>query len=99
MLRQQTIEVMAKGGYRSPTILVVARDVTQAKFLWRDIKHKYEHLGRVRFVSNHWHVLDGLNPDGMIIIRIGEYWLNKSNDSDAIRWFEQLGAKAIYEDS
>lgn len=82
---------------QSSIVLVIAKDIAQAKFLWRNIKHKYEHLGRVKFVSNNPGMLDGLNHEEMTIIYVGEYWLNKSTGSEVVNWFRRLGAKTIYE--
>lgn len=81
------------------TILVMAKNVDQAKMIWREIKHKYEHLGRVKFVSNSYGMLDGLNAKGMIIIYCGEFWRNENCDADVIKWFVRMGAKEVYETS
>lgn len=91
------VERMAERASGNKIVLVIAKDVQQAKHLWLDIKHKYEHLGRVKFVSNRPEMLQGLNHEGMTIIYVGEYWLNKTYSSDVVIWFERLGAEVIYE--
>ncbi|OMD20669.1 hypothetical protein NSS98_25420 [Paenibacillus sp. FSL E2-0274] len=81
-------------------ILVVGRDVTQARDLWKDLglRDKYPREARVKYVSRHSFMLDGLNSDGMVIVLVGGYWLNPIMESWSMRWFMNNGAIVVKEE-
>ncbi|AZS16464.1 hypothetical protein [Paenibacillus lutimineralis] len=82
---------------RYDTILVVGKDIGQAKFLWRIIRDKYPKESRVKFIDKDWQ-LDGLCPWTMLIIFVGEYWLNPTHESRVLRMYQQRGADVVYEE-
>jgi hypothetical protein len=81
-------------------ILVVGKDVTQARDLWKDLglRDKYPREARVKYVSQNPFMLDGLNPDGMLIILIGQHWLNPIMESWSMRFFMNNGAIVVKEE-
>lgn len=78
-------------------IMVIGKDYTQAHFLWRFIRHKYS--GKVKFVSRNEYILDGYSPFvmKMLIVFVGEHWLNPMAEHPRIRQFIAEGADVINE--
>jgi len=79
------------------TILVIAKNSAQAQFLWRSVRDKYPKEARVKYVSRNEYMLDGLNASKMLIVLVGEYWLNPAFESSSIQWFKQRGADVVEE--
>lgn len=79
-------------------ILVVGRDTSQARDLWKRVRDKYPREARVKYVSRNPFMLDGLNPDGMLIVLVGEYRLNPIMESWSMRYFMDNGAVVVEED-
>ncbi|PAD73896.1 hypothetical protein [Paenibacillus campinasensis] len=79
------------------TILVIGKDSAQAQFLWRYVREKYPKDARVKFVSRNEYTLYGLDASKMLIVLVGEYWLNPVLESSPIQWFKRLGAKVAVE--
>ena len=75
-------------------ILVVGKDITQARDIWKDssLRDKYPREVRVKYVSRNPFMLDGLNPDGMLIVLVGQHWLNPIMESWRMRFFMNNGA-------
>lgn len=75
-------------------ILVVGKNVTQARDLWKDLglRDKYPREARVKYVSQNPFMLDGLNPDGILIILVGEHWLNPIMESSVMHHYLKRGA-------
>ncbi|OMD85602.1 hypothetical protein BSK49_18985 [Paenibacillus odorifer] len=80
-------------------ILVVGKDVTQARDLWKDLglRDKYPSEARVKYVSRNPFMLDGLNPDGMLIVLIGQHWLNPIMESSVMNHYMKFGATVVKE--
>lgn len=78
-------------------IFIIGKDYTQAQFLWRFIRHKYS--GKVKFVSRSGYMLDGFSPFTMkmLIVFVGEHWLNPMAEHPRIRQFIAEGAEVIEE--
>lgn len=75
-------------------ILVVGKDVTQARDLWKDLglRDKYPREARVKYVSRNPYMLDGLNPAGMLIVLLGQHEQNPIMESSVMNQFIKLGA-------
>lgn len=80
-------------------ILVIGKDTAQAHSLWKLVRDKYPKEVRVKFVSRNEYMLDGLNPitRKILIVLVGEYWLNPIYESRPIRQFMELGADVVEE--
>jgi hypothetical protein len=80
-------------------ILVVGKDITQARDLWKDLglEDKYPREVRVKYVSRNHFMLDGLKPDGMMIILVGEYWINPIIKSSVMNHYMEHGAIVVKE--
>lgn len=81
-------------------ILVVGKDITQARDLWKDLglRDKYPREARVKYVSRNPFMLDGLNPDGMLIVLIGQHWLNPIMESSVMKQYMKFGATVVKEE-
>lgn len=82
---------------RYDTILVIGKNSAQAQFLWRYVRDKYPKEARVKFVSRNEYTLDGLDARKMLIVLVGEYWLNPISESSHIQYFKKLGADVVEE--
>lgn len=84
---------------RYDTILVIGKNQEQAKHLWKDVKDKYKKTtwGFVKFVGRKEHQLEGHNPMGMLIVLVGEHWLNPITNCKVFQMFRRLGADVIEE--
>ncbi|RUT48614.1 hypothetical protein EJP82_01345 [Paenibacillus anaericanus] len=103
--RQNMIDWNVKKGYlmseseprRTELILVIGKNVEQAKFLWRLVRDKHPKDARVKFVGRNPTFLDGLNHEAMLIVLIGQWQLNPVATCSHVQWFEKLGARVIIE--
>ncbi|ETT46287.1 hypothetical protein BSK66_25580 [Paenibacillus odorifer] len=80
-------------------ILVVGKDVTQAHDLWKGLglREKYPSEARVKYVSRNSSMLDGHDPFSMLIILVGQYWLNPIMESSVINHYMKFGATVVKE--
>ncbi|WP_342477794.1 hypothetical protein NYE24_00615 [Paenibacillus sp. FSL H7-0350] len=79
------------------TILVVGKDVTQARNLWKDLglRDKYPREAKVKYVSRNPFILDGLNPAEMLIVLVGQHWLNPIMESSVMQHYMKRGATVV----
>ncbi|MFD3261868.1 hypothetical protein ACE3MQ_25030 [Paenibacillus lentus] len=86
---------------RYDLILVIGRNSTEARSLWKLVKAKYPREARVKFVSRNEYMLDGLNPMTMKmqIVLVGGYWLNPIYESRSIRQLLKMGVDVVKEKS
>ncbi|MFU1798187.1 hypothetical protein ACM1RC_30325 [Paenibacillus azoreducens] len=84
---------------RYDTILVVGKNQEQARSLWQDMKDKYKKTtwGFVKFAGRKERQLDGHRPFGMLIVLVGEYWLNPITNCETFQMFKRLGADVVEE--
>lgn len=91
-------EVVSETGIKPyDTILVIGKNSAQAQFLWRYVRDKYPKDARVKFVSRNEYALDGLDARKMLIVLVGEHWLNPISESRHIQYFKKLGAEVVEE--
>ncbi|MED4844086.1 hypothetical protein [Bacillus atrophaeus] len=57
-------------------VFVVGRTVTHAKKQWSNIRSRYPHYESPRFISRNAANLDGLDPDGMVLVLLKGYLEN-----------------------
>lgn len=78
-------------------ILVVGKDVTQARDLWKDLglRDKYSREARVKYVSRNQYMLDGHDPFSTLIILVGQYWLNPIMDSSVMKHYLKFGVTVV----
>lgn len=83
---------------RCDLILVVGCNQRQSRDLWKGVRHKYPVPGRVKYMGRNEYQLDGLNPQGMLIVLVGTYWFNPIMDSRTMKLYLKHGATVVREE-
>ncbi|MEC0395440.1 hypothetical protein P8785_06215 [Bacillus subtilis] len=78
-------------------VYVVGRTVTDAKKQWSNIRSRYPQYKSPRFISHNAANLDGLDPDGMVLVLLTGYLENPIVKNNYFRYLVENASDVKYE--